>query len=388
MSAPNSHAKDPLRVYGISPLVGFALQDPEEKLPIEFHPWIEILHDSENLLKSKQFRSRVDQLSVLDYERLISYKHQRLARLVLCLLVQGYVWQDGDAGVLQSIPKCLAVPFHKLSMKLGWPAMITHADMMSNYKKIDPNCPLELSLCGGKSFEWFFLIPLQMEINFAQHILPHILQSREAIVNKDTKTLGDALCKYSHGVEMMTATLTRMHEHCDPREFYNFRAFLAGWQSNVFKGGIIYEGISSTPVKHPGASAAQSSTLHCCDEVLGVKHGESAWTFLSEMRQYMPPGHREFIASLVKGPSIRDFVISQNDVGLAESYNKALLSLVHFRDYHIQVVVRYIVIPSHQTDCKKSHESLANVGTGGSGVLPFLKSVRDTTKAHLLPLPA
>lgn len=36
--------------------------------------------------------------------------------------------------------------------------------------------------------------------------------------------------------------------------------------------GLVYEGVRTEPMEYSGGSAAQSSLLHCFDELLGVKH--------------------------------------------------------------------------------------------------------------------
>lgn len=42
--------------------------------------------------------------------------------------------------------------------------------------------------------------------------------------------------------------------------------------------GLVYEGVQTEAMEYSGGSAAQSSLLHCFDELLGVKHGEKSGT--------------------------------------------------------------------------------------------------------------
>lgn len=108
---------------------------------------------------------------------------------------------------------------------------------------------------------------------------------------------------------------------------------------------------------------------------LSLVLSESAARFLQEMRKYMPPTHRKFLLSLESGPSVREFVLSKGDTELRADYNECVKAMVSLRNYHLEIVRKYIVDPSCQQ---------ANKGTGGTDLMTFLKSVRDTTKSFKL----
>lgn len=46
--------------------------------------------------------------------------------------------------------------------------------------------------------------------------------------------------------------------------------------------GLVYEGVQDEPMEFSGGSAAQSSLLHCFDELLGVKHEEQSGKITNE----------------------------------------------------------------------------------------------------------
>lgn len=101
----------------------------------------------------------------------------------------------------------------------------------------------------------------------------------------------------------------------------------------------------------------------------------------------MPPAHQKFLHSLESKPSVREFVLSEGDDSLLAIYNECVDAMVSLRNYHLQIVAKYIVIPAKQSKNTQPSEEPSeseNKGTGGTDVMKFLKSVRDTTKAALL----
>lgn len=122
-----------------------------------------------------------------------------------------------------------------------------------------------------------------------------------------------------------------------------------------------------------------------------------------EARSYMPGPHRAFLETLAEVSNVRSFVASCQDPSLKEAFNAACMMLGSFRDTHIQIVSRYIIMPARR---KPSAEAAGKVnlattsvvgekegdddeekalhGTGGTSLIPFLKQTRDTTKAATL----
>lgn len=122
-----------------------------------------------------------------------------------------------------------------------------------------------------------------------------------------------------------------------------------------------------------------------------------------DARGYMPGPHRAFLETLSEVANVRPFVESCQDPSLKEAYNAACMMLGSFRDTHIQIVSRYIVMRARQQPSAEAagkvnlattsvvggngedDEELKSLnGTGGTSLMPFLKQVRDTTKAATL----
>lgn len=103
----------------------------------------------------------------------------------------------------------------------------------------------------------------------------------------------------------------------------------------------------------------------------------------------MPGPHRLFLEHVSKIANIRDYVNSHpQDVALNAAFNKCLEGLVAFRNKHLQMVSRYIVVPSRVSrsrgnDTQDALKTAAK-GTGGTAPVAFLKQVRDETRDGLL----
>jgi indoleamine 2,3-dioxygenase len=98
--------------------------------------------------------------------------------------------------------------------------------------------------------------------------------------------------------------------------------------------------------------------------------------YLMEMRDYMPPADRAFIAAVEAGPSIRDYVLERHAQvpALRENYNAAVDGIERFRSTHLEYAHSYII--------KQSRGGARNpnsVGTGGTPFGPYLKKHRDET---------
>ena len=111
------------------------------------------------------------------------------------------------------------------------------------------------------------------------------------------------------------------------------------------------------------------------------------------MRKYMPGSHRHFLQQIESVANIRDYVkTSACKEEVTAAYNLAVARLAAFRVTHIQIVTRYIILPSRKAPLsrsgglnlavastnKKSSDGLS--GTGGTELMPFLKQTRDETK--------
>ncbi|XP_077079822.1 indoleamine 2,3-dioxygenase 1 isoform X2 [Siphateles boraxobius] len=373
-----------LRKSHISEDCGFILPEPLTDLPLYFKPWMDIARNVPELISSHSLRLRIHDMPLLETHLLQSYRELRLAHLALSMMAMGYVWQEGERETVKVLPQNLAVPFCEVSRRLGLPPILIHADsVLANWKKTDPHGPfsmenleLLLTLPGGES---------------------SILDVINGVHHNDVAMVTKALDVVSQAIDGMKHALKLMHEYVDPSIFYGIiRIFLSGWKDNPsMPEGLVYEGVHEKPMEFSGGSAAQSSILHCFDELLGVQHEGNSGAFLRRMRDYMPPSHKRFIEDISSRPSLRDFVLQQADERLKHTFEQCVARLVDFRNCHIKIVTRYITIPASRAKqlrenkqgsvkeldaIREAPTALEERGTGGSGIMVFLKTVRDETK--------
>lgn len=110
----------------------------------------------------------------------------------------------------------------------------------------------------------------------------------------------------------------------------------------------------------------------------------------------MPREHRELLQDFTRIWNLHDLIQAAPDEASAQALRAAHLTattaLAEFRTKHIQIISRYIIVPSktgalvngagnacsHAT-MNGSHPRLAPVGTSGTELMPFLKQAREKT---------
>ncbi|XP_076074376.1 indoleamine 2,3-dioxygenase 2-like [Mytilus galloprovincialis] len=373
---------------------GFMLPDPLRTLPDYFGQWNYLAENLTSLILQKQLREEVDKMPVLDHNKLKGYRQLRLAHLQLSMISSAYIWQEGDKGVPKVLPECVAVPWYKVSEKIDIKPVVCHPDMvLCNWTLLEPHKPrtLENLRClytfpGGMDSNWFFMVTARMEFDFAP-APKYIIDAIKASDTEDTEALIQNLILIKQVILHMKETLKNMHELVSAEVFYDtLRPFLSGWggEGSPFPEGLIYEGISEEPIQMSGGSAAQSSTLQCLDAAFSVQHETSIQKFLLKMRDHMPSAHKKFIETISEKSSIRSYVQKSDDKGLKQCFNQVLEAMIDFRSYHLQVVTKYVVIMSNRQTRNQDYESLSKKGTGGTSLLPFLKSIRQSTTEKLV----
>lgn len=417
-----------LEEYGLSESTGFLPEAaPLLRLPQKyFRPWETVMESFNALLMADRLKDTVDDMPILSTDNLRNDAERRRAFLVLSFIAHGYVW--GGPVAAARLPAPIAVPWDRVSRELEVRPVCSHASVcLWNWRPIFANEPLSLSnlttlhtFSGSADESWFYLVSTAMESRGAP-TLPIVLTAIRNARQGNIKDVTYGLRALAIHIDDMAVALTRMHDKCDPHIFYNkIRPFLAGWRNMADAGlpdGLCYEGCEDTPEgayrQYSGGSNAQSALIHMLDIALGVEHHQTRDgrvesiqaisprnDFMMDMRNYMPANQRRFLEHLTSVANIRQFCLDyRNDAVLSEAYDACLAMLKAFRDKHLSIVSRFILIPAatakriskapvNKEESVETAKGLARVvtkarselkGTGGTNLMAFLKQSRDET---------
>jgi indoleamine 2,3-dioxygenase len=294
----------------------------------------------------------------------------------------------------------------------------------------------QITFTGSIDESWFYLVSVAIEARGGP-LIGAILDAVRCVQSNEVGAVTAQLLCLVEGIQDISALTLRIYDNCDPNFFYHkIRLFLSGSSGNEqLPNGVYFDNGTHPmqPFRFAGGSNAQSSLIQFIDIALGVTHyptrisagkrnngaekqstdsfHEEKSEFVSRMRDYMPGPHRRFLTHFANVANIRPFVeMNREHEQLLNSYNACIAALVKFRDIHLQVVNRYILIQRTKSnrdavrqqgtceprqvhvDLKPRHGGLATAelshedsdtaarGTGGTALLPFLKQIRDETR--------
>ncbi|HWA82437.1 MAG TPA: hypothetical protein VG820_03320 [Fimbriimonadaceae bacterium] len=376
--------------FGVSPTNGFLPdRDPLHRLPSSFDVWEDLALDLPKKLMSDRFRQLVEALPPFPIEALGNEQEVERAMVLLSYVGHAYVWCESTPA--QRLPAVLAVPWHAVAERVGRPPVLSYASYcLHNWKRIDPARGLEVgniallqNFLAGQDEEWFVLIHVDIEAKAAP-AMAVLLEAQRQASEGDIEGLERQLETIAATLQGMNETMDRMPEKCDPYiYFHRVRPYIHGWRNHPdLPEGVVYEGVpeyGGKPQTFRGETGAQSGIVPALDAFLGVDHApDELRSYLSEMRLYMPPGHRRFVEELEQGSSVRDFVQGHSGP-VKDLYDLCVRGLDRFRTTHLEYAARYIYMQA-QTDPKNPHA----VGTGGTPFMPYLKKHRDETRHSVL----
>ena len=340
----------------------------------------------------------------------------RRAHLVLSWLLHIYVHTQPLCPDPIIIPRPLSAPLLAVSRELVLPPVVTYADtVLYNWREVDGDIRCVTLFTGTPDEEHFFLTSARIELAGVAALSLMQQSLDEAFVDDAIarRRIASYLRKLAGVVRGLTAILDAVRDGCDPRVFYEhvrpwFRGEDSGTRRWVFQDERGHAVDFGETRELSGPSAGQSTLIHALDIFLGVDHSTTpapaalarpgpggatkrphSTPFLERMQAYMPRHHRNFINHLKVVPRpIRKLVMQSGpDEPVRFAYNEAVTALQEFRSTHIRIATLYIINQSHRrpTVTVDAHQEVGPAkGTGGTDLVPFLKSSRDDTTNTLL----
>ncbi|MDG0966020.1 MAG: tryptophan 2,3-dioxygenase [SAR86 cluster bacterium] len=351
----------------------------------------EICNNLPKLLLTGKVQSTVNKLSKKDLsinELLINQMGQdlKLAMSQLSFMAHAYIW--GDKKPHGKLPESLAKPWVEVASNQGRPAILSYASYcLDNWFLIDAEEPISLenvglinNFLGGVDEDWFVTIHVCIE-NAASEAINACSQIAGCDQETPENEISNLLQKICLSMRRVNEVFARMPEKCDPYIYYHrVRPFIFGTKDNPdLKNGLVYEGqFDNEPQFFRGETGAQSSIIPSLDGALQIAHTKDHLRhYLNEMRDYMPPKHREFISKLEKKSQVKKLV--ENSKRLSEQYNECLEEIRAFRAMHLEYAGTYI---HKQSQIKNpfGRGGSTITGTGGTPFMTYLKKHRDETE--------
>ena len=311
----------------------------------------------------------------------------------LSFISHAYVW--GASTPSKTLPEVLAKPWVVLSKTLGRPPILSYASYcLDNWYRINPkekisleNVGLITNFLGGVDEDWFVTIHVCIE-NAATDAI-HAASKLSKLNESDPISIySKYLRKIITSLKEVNSIFSRMPEKCDPYVYYHrVRPFIFGTKDNPdLKKGLVYKNqYNNKPQFFRGETGAQSSIIPFLDGSLGIYHTEDHLRhYLNEMRDYMPPKHRQMIEDVESRSNAKHFI--HQSKRLTNQYNKCLEEIRIFRAQHLEFAATYI---HKQSQIKNpfGRGGSTITGTGGTPFMKYLKKHRDETQKQKIKNP-
>ena len=342
------------------------------------------------LLLTNKVQPTLDNLNknALSVKKLFTNKNIKelnLAMSHLSFIAHAYIW--GGAKPNSVLPEVISKPWVQVSNYVGRPPVLSYASYcLDNWYKIDKNEPISLdnvalinNFLGGVDEDWFVTIHVCIEYAATDAI---IAANNLSMLNETSKVseFSIELKNIINSLKRVNEIFSKMPEKCDPYIYYHrVRPYIFGTKDNPdLKKGLIYKNqFDNKPQFFRGETGAQSSIIPFLDGALGIKHtNDNLRPYLNEMRDYMPPKHRNMIETVEKRSKVKTYINQSKK--LIKEYNGCMEEIRKFRAQHVEYAASYI---HKQSQIKSPFGTGGSTirGTGGTPFMKYLKKHRDET---------
>jgi indoleamine 2,3-dioxygenase len=370
-------SKDPLIKYKTSSKSLNLISEISEQLP--------------KLLLTGSVQNTINKLKYndLSVDKLIAnndLREIRLAMVHISFIAHSFIW--GSEIPSRILPEVIAKPWVKLSKILGRPPILSYASYcLDNWYRLNKkddisleNVGLHTNFLGGVDEDWFVTIHVCIE-DAAGDAIKAATKLAKLNEKNSVSDFSIHLRTIIKSLRKVNAIFSRMPEKCDPYVYYHrVRPFIFGTKDNPdLKKGLIYQNqFNNKPQFYRGETGAQSSIMPFLDGALGIYHTQDHLRhYLNEMRDYMPPEHRNAIEHIENISNAK--VLIHESKKLINEYNKCLEEIRIFRAQHLEFAATYI---HKQSQIKNpfGRGGSTITGTGGTPFMKYLKKHRDETQ--------
>jgi len=310
----------------------------------------------------------------------------RLAMVHISFIAHSFIW--GSETPSKILPEVIAKPWVKLSNRLGRPPILSYASYcLDNWYRLNKkedisleNVGLHTNFLGGVDEDWFVTIHVCIE-DAASDAIKAATKLAKLNEKHSVNDFSIHLRAIIKSLRKVNAIFSRMPEKCDPYVYYHrVRPFIFGTKDNPdLKKGLIYQNqFNNKPQFFRGETGAQSSIMPFLDGALGIYHTQDHLRhYLNEMRDYMPPEHRNAIEHVENISNAKALI--HDSKKLINEYNKCLEEIRIFRAQHLEFAATYI---HKQSQIKNpfGRGGSTITGTGGTPFMKYLKKHRDETQ--------
>ncbi|OUS26488.1 preprotein translocase subunit Tim44 [Gammaproteobacteria bacterium 45_16_T64] len=341
--------------------------DPNSKLSILDN----IGHDLPSRLLEEDFRHYAQSLSIptwnIEHPSIEHLPELRLYFVRLSFLASAYINQVGYPRI-SNLPENIAIPLTHAASLLSVPPILNYAGYaLYNWKRFDKSQGIVLgNIDTIQNFvhlydeHWFILVHIEIEAQ-AAGILKAIEEFHLHLQRHDTLTV-DLVNTHLRIIATCLAqqlqALKRIPERMSPDLYFKtFRPYIRFFEN------VKYQGVKGKTIQYRGETGAQSSIMPTLVPLLKIEHKQSILVdHLRDIRQYMPPSHRQFIEHTARLPDLKPLA----DPTL---FDRVLELVAQFREVHFEWAMEYI--NKHVDDPR---------GTGGTPYMQWLKQMIDETR--------
>lgn len=383
-----------LEDFGLSVARGYlaSYEIDEITLPDGFDEMLDAAAQLSDIITTGRTRHWLRQVGHPDMETFLasaSDEQVRTAMVHYSFLVQAYVWGETEAPT--SLPANLAIPICAIGDHLGLPPLLPYSGyVLDNWYRLDKEAGIDLenigmfqNFLGGQDENWFVLVHVAIEAE-AGRALQLATELVEAAAQGNDAKVEALLTEMNMVWDRINAHFDRMPERCDPYIYFQrVRPYIHGWKNNpATPNGLVYEGVTKyagKPQAFRGQTGSQSSIVPAMDGLFQVVHeSDPLREFLDELHAYRPPKHRAFIEAVRDASTLRDFAKTQNQ-SLKDAFNACVEQVARFRTRHLEYAASYI---NKQAGGATGND--ADVGTGGTPFMKYLKKHRDENRAQTI----